>query len=298
MTGMSYKELFFSHGKVQYCFVKDMFVWTMEKSRFKEVIKMGHRETDDWLSGISNYQKFINSRRPDNRFGVVSNWRKTFIVVFAVLAVSLLLALFIDPLYLVWYEYKHAERARIFAPLTILGDSSWILLLCGSALLIISFFRSKRFQGATYVAWHRIILSFYFIFTSVAISGLIAVFFKNMIGKARPQFAMYSEGIHLWTFMPFADKYDFASFPSGHATTAGTMIVACICLFPRWGWLMVLLALWVAISRTAIGVHYPSDVFAGLMLGGFFTWLHARIFARKRLLFAFDAKGKLCLRGN
>jgi len=270
----------------------------MVKTPVKQSIKSGQDEARNWFSGIHSYINFVQNRRIDTRFSTFPALPYSLAIVVVILVLSALAAVYLDPLYLVWYEYKHADRVRIFEPLTVLGDSSWVLILCGFALLITSFFRAKRFQGARYIAWHRIVLSFYFIFISVALSGMVAVALKNIIGKARPQFAMYLEEIHLWTFMPFADKYDFASFPSGHATTAGAMIVACLLMFPRLGWLMVLLGLWVAISRTAIGVHYPSDVFAGLMLGGIFTWVYARSFARKRLLFSFDDQGRLCLRGD
>jgi len=55
--------------------------------------------------------------------------------------------------------------------------------------------------------------------------------------------------------------------------------------------LFVVAGVWVALSRPALGVHFPSDVFAGFCLGAGFTWFYARSFARKRLLFGFDEKG-------
>ena len=67
---------------------------------------------------------------------------------------------------------------------------------------------------------------------------------------------------------------------------------------PRLFWVMAPLALMVAISRFVIGVHFPSDVVAGLALGVIFTWIYARLFARKRLLFEFNADGELRLRNS
>ena len=59
------------------------------------------------------------------------------------------------------------------------------------------------------------------------------------------------------------------SFPSGHTAFAFTAAVALILMFPhRWLRLLVLAwALLVAYSRLALGVHYPSDVLASVLIG-------------------------------
>jgi undecaprenyl-diphosphatase len=75
---------------------------------------------------------------------------------------------------------------------------------------------------------------------------------------------------------PFVDWQDF-SFPSGHAfgsaATYGMLALAILVAFHphRWRWAVAgLLWVWiglVALSRPVIGVHYPSDVLAGMSLG-------------------------------
>ncbi|MGI9400523.1 MAG: phosphatase PAP2 family protein, partial [Rhizobiaceae bacterium] len=92
---------------------------------------------------------------------------------------------------------------------------------------------------------------------------------------------------------PFTRGYEFASFPSGHATTAGAAAIALALLFPRLRSLFVVAGIWVAISRPALGVHFPSDVLAGFCFGAAFTYCYARSFARKRLLFAFTKNGQV-----
>ncbi|WP_431916417.1 phosphatase PAP2 family protein [Micromonospora wenchangensis] len=57
------------------------------------------------------------------------------------------------------------------------------------------------------------------------------------------------------------------SFPSNHATIAGALATAVLLLSPRWGLLAAPLALLAAFSRVFVGVHYPHDVLAGLLLG-------------------------------
>lgn len=58
------------------------------------------------------------------------------------------------------------------------------------------------------------------------------------------------------------------SFPSGHAARAVMLAVLALGLGP--GWFGVLVVLWmplVSLARVAMGVHYLSDVLAGMLLG-------------------------------
>ncbi len=57
------------------------------------------------------------------------------------------------------------------------------------------------------------------------------------------------------------------SFPSGHATVAFAFYVPAARAVP-YGWVLYLpLAGSVAFSRVQLGVHYPSDIFAGALVG-------------------------------
>jgi len=58
------------------------------------------------------------------------------------------------------------------------------------------------------------------------------------------------------------------SFPSGHAARAAMLAVMAWGLGPAWfGWVVVLWAPLVSLARVATGVHYLSDILAGLALG-------------------------------
>jgi membrane-associated phospholipid phosphatase len=57
------------------------------------------------------------------------------------------------------------------------------------------------------------------------------------------------------------------SFPSNHATIAGAAAVAVLWSSRALGALAVVVALLEAASRVFVGVHYPHDVMAGLLLG-------------------------------
>jgi membrane-associated phospholipid phosphatase len=62
-------------------------------------------------------------------------------------------------------------------------------------------------------------------------------------------------------------EYGDWSFPSNHATVAGAAAVAIAWSGVRLGWFAVGVALFAAASRVFVGVHYPHDVVAGLVLG-------------------------------
>lgn len=61
------------------------------------------------------------------------------------------------------------------------------------------------------------------------------------------------------------DKY---SFPSGHTMHAIGFSVVLLAYYPIWAWIVGPFCILVALSRVTLGLHYPSDVFVGAILGG------------------------------
>ena len=60
------------------------------------------------------------------------------------------------------------------------------------------------------------------------------------------------------------DRY---SFPSGHTLHAVSFTVIATVQFPVLAWLLVPFAALVAASRVVLGLHYPTDVRAGALIG-------------------------------
>ena len=70
--------------------------------------------------------------------------------------------------------------------------------------------------------------------------------------------------------MPPLDKY---SFPSGHTLHAVAFSTLLIAGLPQLAGFLITFTLLVALSRMVLGLHYPSDVLIGALLG----WLLARL---------------------
>lgn len=57
------------------------------------------------------------------------------------------------------------------------------------------------------------------------------------------------------------------SFPSGHATFFFAMVTAIYLYNKKWGVGFFIATLAVTISRIVVGVHYPSDILGGMVIG-------------------------------
>ncbi|MGI0492494.1 phosphatase PAP2 family protein [Alkalinema pantanalense CENA528] len=96
----------------------------------------------------------------------------------------------------------------------------------------------------------------------------------NIAINRTAKFLFHRERPQLWPNSHF--HYDF-SFPSGHAMSSITFILALIILLlgSRWAvWVMLsgaVFVLMIAWTRIYLGVHYPSDIFAGWMLSTAWT---------------------------
>lgn len=128
------------------------------------------------------------------------------------------------------------------------GDSWFILLL----LAIIWF--------VTRGLWHRLTA---LMAIAVFILALLVLSVKFLIRRRRP------EG----TWGAIYRNSDPHSFPSGHAARTMMLAVLTLLLGPIWvGVALTLWALSVSLARVGMGVHYFSDIFAGIILGILFAF--------------------------
>jgi len=103
---------------------------------------------------------------------------------------------------------------------------------------------------------------------ATAIGGLAVFAVKIAIDRPRPPVHFAALGVEVSA--PDGVPPD-RSFPSGHAQTAFAAAAYLSLLFPRGAALFLALAALVGLSRVALGVHYPSDVLAGALVGAAFS---------------------------
>ena len=100
---------------------------------------------------------------------------------------------------------------------------------------------------------------------------------KAWVGRERPCVALPIEAL--------TGKLTSGSFPSAHAANMSALVGTATALWGRRALLWLFwLPLMVGLSRVYVGVHYPSDVAAGWLLGWLFGWGGVRLalWARNR----------------
>ena len=104
----------------------------------------------------------------------------------------------------------------------------------------------------------------FLIFCSIVSAGALASVLKVLIGRARP---VLFEGVGVSGFFPPSFDWVFHSMPSGHTTVSFAGLVMIGLLAPRYKVITWTLATLVAVSRVAVGAHWPTDVVLGAFIG-------------------------------
>ena len=145
---------------------------------------------------------------------------------------------------------------------------------------VVSFYTKLGDAGLLFIALSLGML----IYKPTRRAGLLALFamilgllvtnvtIKPLVERARPWL--------LWPIEPLVTEKDPNSFPSGHTCAAFAAAMAWLRTLPGRGEriLVVALAVLMGLSRLYVGVHYPSDVLVGALVGALCAWVAWKAF--------------------
>lgn len=203
-------------------------------------------------------------------------------------AIAALIA-FADRSLEIWMTGLEGPMIGALRDITQIGNSRWYLVGLPIVFAVALWLR-QRAGGERALALDGVAGGAGFLFLAVALSGIVTNIFKLTIGRARPKLL---DEAGVYGVSPFSLDHDYQSLPSGHATTLFALAAALGCLAPRWRTPLYLLASLLAVSRTAVGAHYPSDLVGGAMVGIGSVLLLRRFLADRGLLFRRLPGGRL-----
>ena len=134
----------------------------------------------------------------------------------------------------------------------------WVVGAAGIIMAGIFFFASRP----------RIAANIFFIALTSELTGLAALILRVLSGRTRPSNHDVPPGFYgIWHDGHWIiGKYQFSSFPSGHAATAVGLAAAAWLIHRGWGAVAAVYALAVMWSRLALQCHHLSDVIASAVL--------------------------------
>jgi undecaprenyl-diphosphatase len=203
-------------------------------------------------------------------------------------AIFLLGMLFIDaaaikavahlPLWLVWF----------FDAITDFGKSGWFLWPLG--ILFLGLAALPGLSRMSQLVLAAVMVRVGFLFMAIAVPGIFTNIVKHIFGRARPG---VGGSVDPTLFSPFSWPAAYAGLPSGHATTAFSVLVIFGALWPRARTAILIYALLIAASRIVVTAHYPTDVATGALVGVLGAVMVRRYFAQRGLGFSIGPDGAL-----
>ena len=209
--------------------------------------------------------------------------KSAIIVVCLALAVTIASMFFVDRAATAWAHHLSQDFRDVFDQISNAGESGWFLIPFACLVLFLAALTVPGLPRLTQGVLGALAARFGFLFLAIGAPSLFDTVIKRLIGRARPYVDLHGSP---FTYMPFSWRSEYASLPSGHATTAGAAAFAIGAIWPRSRPVMWLYALIIMFSRVVVMAHHPSDVMAGLVLGVVGAAWIRRLFAARCLVFS------------
>jgi len=169
---------------------------------------------------------------------------------------------------LFWFiNSHHSVFFDCFFSLVTLFGNGWVVTPVLLALVIIKVPRQKLvpfIASATFF---------------IVGAGLINTQIKQSLDRPRPlSFFAKETGPHSRSVHAVGERLCYNSFPSGHSNTAFAAATLLALRFGGMYWLAYAVAFIVGYSRIYMGMHFPSDVAAGALLGVILMVIWSKIY--------------------
>jgi undecaprenyl-diphosphatase len=148
-------------------------------------------------------------------------------------------------LFRVVFRVKWAPLTTVMRAFTVVGTAGFLWGTLAAGAFLLTGWRLSHLL----VPW-----------SAVALSWTLAEGTKYLFNRARPF-------IHDTEMAPLIKTPSSTSFPSGHSATAAAGAISLSVVYPSFAPALLLSGFLVALSRVYLGVHYPFDVFAGMLIG-------------------------------
>ncbi len=170
----------------------------------------------------------------------------------------------IDTYILFWLNQHHVPGSIPFLQFISL-TTTYVSISIVLIILALAFVRRSKEMGKKCLV----------MLVALLLSGATTFLIKSVNDKERP-FKVHPEIVKRSTGGE-------SSFPSGHTMEAFAMAMGIFQLFRQKKYLVAAMFVWatlVGYSRIALGVHFPSDVIAGVLFGLFVGWVIPKVVNR------------------
>ncbi|WP_405726839.1 phosphatase PAP2 family protein [Anaerotignum sp.] len=159
-------------------------------------------------------------------------------------------------------RFSHPVLDEMMRFVSSLGNKGMIWIAIGILLLLFGVKNKKRRNGGLLVL------------LSLAVNFLACnVILKPLVDRTRPYYVL--------DYTPLIPPVGDPSFPSGHTSASFAAATAIYAINKKWGIAAYIFAAVMGFSRLYLGVHFPTDVVCGAILGTVMAKIVIKVYLTK-----------------